>query len=219
MLTQIRLSVFIKHWGLKAVCKLPKNMFQLEVSHAPCATGRVLEQPKELNNTRWHRSTRVHRSRTHVPKRLTAMLTYAMLLPLQTAALCSFVRQHRVQRTDTLQMLAVRHGTDVNTLKRTNNMISDHSMYSRHHLYIPGAAHATARSSAVVCDCSMLHAAKAPAYLLHGCHAVWHMLPHQLAYGAHACMHVCHMHRNVVQHARPGACSTCNHFIQPSSHS
>jgi hypothetical protein len=61
-----------------------------------------------------------------------------LLLCLQTASLSSFVRQHVVLRTDTLQMLAVRHGIDVPGLKRVNNLMTDHSLHSRTHLFIPG---------------------------------------------------------------------------------
>lgn len=59
---------------------------------------------------------------------------------LQTAAVTSFVREHAVQRSDTLQMLAVRHGVTVPCLKRLNNLMSDHALHSRTQLFIPGAA-------------------------------------------------------------------------------
>eukprot|EP00877_Chromochloris_zofingiensis_P003472 jgi/Chrzof1/13125/Cz07g20230.t1 len=58
---------------------------------------------------------------------------------METIALASFVMLHHVQRTDTLQMLAVRYGVDVTTIKRVNNLMSDHSLHSRQHLYIPVA--------------------------------------------------------------------------------
>uniref|UniRef100_A0A383VBY3 F-box domain-containing protein n=1 Tax=Tetradesmus obliquus TaxID=3088 RepID=A0A383VBY3_TETOB len=58
----------------------------------------------------------------------------------ETAALASFVRQHVVLRTDTLQMLAVRHGLDVPGLKRVNNLMTEHSLHSRTHLFIPVAS-------------------------------------------------------------------------------
>lgn len=51
----------------------------------------------------------------------------------------SFVREHVVARTDSLQMLAVRHGVSVPCLKRVNNLMSDHALHSRTQLYIPGA--------------------------------------------------------------------------------
>lgn len=57
---------------------------------------------------------------------------------LQTAAVTSFVREHVVQRTDSLQMLAVRHGVTVPCLKRVNNLMSDFSLHSRTQLFIPG---------------------------------------------------------------------------------
>lgn len=59
-------------------------------------------------------------------------------LRLQAASLINFVYQHTVQRTDTLQMLAVRHNTDVPSLKRLNNIISEHSLHSRTNIFIPG---------------------------------------------------------------------------------
>jgi LysM repeat protein len=44
-----------------------------------------------------------------------------------------------VQRGDSLQALAVRHGVTVPCLKRVNNLMSDHALHSRTQLYIPGA--------------------------------------------------------------------------------
>lgn len=66
------------------------------------------------------------------------MVTALVPCAMQTASVPSFVRQHAVVRTDTLQMLAVRHGIDVPTLKRVNNLMTDHSLHSRTHLFIPG---------------------------------------------------------------------------------
>jgi LysM repeat protein len=60
-----------------------------------------------------------------------------LLLP-QTATPSSFARWHQVQRFDTLQMLAVKYGLDLPTLKRTNNLMTDHSIHSRTHLFVPG---------------------------------------------------------------------------------
>lgn len=57
---------------------------------------------------------------------------------VQTAAVTSFVREHVVQRADSLQMLAVRHGVTVPCLKRVNNLMSDHALQSRLSLFIPG---------------------------------------------------------------------------------
>lgn len=70
------------------------------------------------------------------------LLSAAPPLPtcMQTAAVTSFVRQHQVLRTDTLQMLAVRHGVTVPCLKRVNNLMTDHALHSRTHLFIPGGA-------------------------------------------------------------------------------
>jgi hypothetical protein len=57
---------------------------------------------------------------------------------VQTAAVTSFVREHVMQRADSLQMLAVRHGVTVPCLKRVNNLMSDHALHSRTSLFIPG---------------------------------------------------------------------------------
>lgn len=61
-----------------------------------------------------------------------------MCSAVQTAAVTSFVREHVVQRADSLQMLAVRHGVTVPCLKRVNNLMSDHALHSRTSLFIPG---------------------------------------------------------------------------------
>jgi hypothetical protein len=79
-----------------------------------------------------------NRQRWLLANGLLLLLLTCRLLCLQTAGLSSFVRQHVVLRTDTLQMLAVRHGIDVPGLKRVNNLMTDHSLHSRTHLFIPG---------------------------------------------------------------------------------
>lgn len=56
---------------------------------------------------------------------------------LETAGLSSFVVQHQVSRTDTLTMLAVRHGCSVADVKRVNQLMSEHSLHSRHCVYVP----------------------------------------------------------------------------------
>lgn len=43
----------------------------------------------------------------------------------------SFVLCHRLEGKETLAAVAVRHGCDVVALKRINNLLSDHAMYSR----------------------------------------------------------------------------------------
>eukprot|EP00879_Flechtneria_rotunda_P004941 GHRR01005215.1.p1 GENE.GHRR01005215.1~~GHRR01005215.1.p1 ORF type:complete len:254 (+),score=72.86 GHRR01005215.1:157-918(+) len=58
---------------------------------------------------------------------------------LETATLLCFAYQHMVQHADSLQMLAVRYGTDLPMLKRVNNLMTDHSLHSRTHLFIPVA--------------------------------------------------------------------------------
>ncbi|EFN56056.1 hypothetical protein CHLNCDRAFT_52157 [Chlorella variabilis] len=49
----------------------------------------------------------------------------------------SFVLCHRLEGKETLAAVAVRHGCDVVALKRINNLLSDHAMYSRSHLFVP----------------------------------------------------------------------------------
>ncbi|KAF3785658.1 F-box protein [Nymphaea thermarum] len=48
-----------------------------------------------------------------------------------------FAISHRIQRGDTVASLAVKYGVQVMEIKRLNNMISDHGMYSRERLLIP----------------------------------------------------------------------------------
>lgn len=61
---------------------------------------------------------------------------------LETASLHHFVYRHVVQRADTVQMLAVRHGCDVTALKRLNNLFSDHSLQSRMEVFLPAPSSA-----------------------------------------------------------------------------
>lgn len=56
---------------------------------------------------------------------------------LHTATLASFVKRHEVERGDSLQALAVRHGVHPAAIKRQNALMSEHSIFSRHFLYIP----------------------------------------------------------------------------------
>ncbi|KAF8058099.1 F-box protein [Scenedesmus sp. PABB004] len=55
----------------------------------------------------------------------------------ETAAPHSFARAHAVARGDSLAALAVRSGQDVHSIKRANNLMSDHSLHSRTHIFIP----------------------------------------------------------------------------------
>lgn len=59
------------------------------------------------------------------------------------ATLKNFAYKHDVRKGDTLPMLAVKYGVDVTTIKRANNFISDHSLFSRYSLYIPVPSAAT----------------------------------------------------------------------------
>ncbi|QDZ18020.1 LysM domain-containing protein [Chloropicon primus] len=55
----------------------------------------------------------------------------------ESARLSSFVRLHRLARSDTLASIAVRYKVSVSLLKQTNNLSSDGSMYCRKELYVP----------------------------------------------------------------------------------
>lgn len=58
--------------------------------------------------------------------------------PLYAAARpASFVLCHRLQPRESLAGLAVRHGTDVEALKRLNNLMSEGALGSRSLLYVP----------------------------------------------------------------------------------
>lgn len=61
-----------------------------------------------------------------------------LLLPQRTT-IKHFVRKHVVCKSDSLAGLAVRFGTDLATLRRYNNITSDHTLQSRAHLFVPGA--------------------------------------------------------------------------------
>lgn len=87
----------------------------------------------------------------------------------QTAAVTSFVREHVVQRADSLQMLAVRHGVSVPCLKRVNNLMSDHALHSRTQLYIPGGQQRRPSSSSL--PLRPTHCCMHP---MLGCHAFTH---------------------------------------------
>lgn len=56
---------------------------------------------------------------------------------LESASLSHFVRRHAVQRSDSLQAVAVRYGSCVTAIKRLNNIMSDHSLHSRTEVYVP----------------------------------------------------------------------------------
>lgn len=60
--------------------------------------------------------------------------------PSPTAYLASlrhFTARQTVAARDTLSALAVRHGTDTGTLRRLNNIISDHTLASRTEIFVP----------------------------------------------------------------------------------
>ncbi|GFH32813.1 uncharacterized protein HaLaN_32096, partial [Haematococcus lacustris] len=48
----------------------------------------------------------------------------------------SFVLKAPLVKGDSLAMLAVRHATDIVTLKRLNNLTSDSSLAARHYIYV-----------------------------------------------------------------------------------
>ena len=52
--------------------------------------------------------------------------------------LCHFVRCHTLSSSDSLSSLAVRYRTDTASLRRLNNIITDHTLASRTEIYIPG---------------------------------------------------------------------------------
>lgn len=56
---------------------------------------------------------------------------------LERATLHSFATAHKVSRSDTFASLAVRYGVDMPSIKRVNQVISDHSLYSRFVVYVP----------------------------------------------------------------------------------
>ncbi|KAJ9524639.1 hypothetical protein QJQ45_024280, partial [Haematococcus lacustris] len=49
----------------------------------------------------------------------------------------SFVLKAPLVKGDSLAMLAVRHATDIVTLKRLNNLTSDSSLAARHYIFVP----------------------------------------------------------------------------------
>ena len=81
----------------------------------------------------------------------------------QAATVSNFAHKHTVQSTETLAQLAVKYGTDVPTIKRVNNMTSDHSLQSRAHIFIPGRGIgwvegvAKGRVQLVMCFQQLLH--------------------------------------------------------------
>lgn len=61
-----------------------------------------------------------------------------LLCLVQYATISTFVKRHVVVKGDTLASIAVRCHSNINVLKRMNNMTSDHALHSRSHLWIPG---------------------------------------------------------------------------------
>ncbi|KAL5783687.1 hypothetical protein ACOSP7_008716 [Xanthoceras sorbifolium] len=51
--------------------------------------------------------------------------------------IAKFAVSHRIARSDTVQSLAVKYSVQVMDIKRLNNMMSDHGIYSRERLLIP----------------------------------------------------------------------------------
>jgi LysM repeat protein len=57
---------------------------------------------------------------------------------LATADLRHFVFQHTVERHDTLAGIALRHNADPHVLRRINNVLSERTLASRTHIFVPG---------------------------------------------------------------------------------
>jgi LysM domain len=55
-----------------------------------------------------------------------------------TCRLGNFYRRHLVVSGENLSSIALKHGTDVSTLRRVNNIITDHTLMSRTEVYVPG---------------------------------------------------------------------------------
>lgn len=56
----------------------------------------------------------------------------------QSVDLSRFVKRHELVAGDSVMGLALRYSVDVPQLKRLNNLITDHTLVSRSHIYIPG---------------------------------------------------------------------------------
>ena len=67
-------------------------------------------------------------------------LLIACVSLVQSAGLQQFVWQHQLQRSDSISSVAVRHGVSTHAITVTNNLFSEHSLLSRTHVFIPGAA-------------------------------------------------------------------------------
>ena len=67
-------------------------------------------------------------------------LLIACISLVQSAGLQQFVWQHQLQRSDSISSVAVRHGVSTHAITVTNNLFSEHSLLSRTHVFIPGAA-------------------------------------------------------------------------------
>lgn len=56
---------------------------------------------------------------------------------LQRAGLATFAHKHTVQPDDSVQRLAVRYGVDAAHVRRLNGLMTDFSLLSRTHVYLP----------------------------------------------------------------------------------
>ncbi|KAG7669424.1 hypothetical protein Ndes2437B_g05593 [Nannochloris sp. 'desiccata'] len=54
-----------------------------------------------------------------------------------TCRLCNFYLGHPVVSGESLSSIALKHQTDVSTLRRVNNIISDHTLVSRTEIFVP----------------------------------------------------------------------------------
>jgi len=54
--------------------------------------------------------------------------------------LSSFVHEHKCGCLDTLSAVAVRYSSDVHTIKRVNNLISENALFSRERIFVPVAS-------------------------------------------------------------------------------
>jgi len=55
-----------------------------------------------------------------------------------TCRLSNFYLRHPVVSGESLSSIALKHQTDVSTLRRANNIISDHTLASRSEIFVPG---------------------------------------------------------------------------------
>ena len=54
--------------------------------------------------------------------------------------LCNFYHRYSLVANESLSSIALRFKTDVSTLRRVNNIITDHTLASRNEIYIPGTS-------------------------------------------------------------------------------